>query len=255
MNPIVEHICAVSLSVTALGLLYSSTVMNNDFSDTSSVKKENILFEPVNPSISDVSSRNTREALSEGGGKRPRVYTTYEDRYETISDAGIIVWSWEGGATVKKEQLAKTIEAVQSRLSIVPKGSENHVALLLETSAVESSRGLIVKQVGGPARGIFQMEPRTEKCTRNWLKARFPKVYEEVMVFYDKNQSPEWNRTHNVPYNVAMSTAYYWRRLGDSLAKNITTLEDRAKVWKKHYNTYLGRGTIAGYIKKSLEYL
>ena len=90
---------------------------------------------------------------------------------------------------------------------------------------------------------------------RSWLKDNFPRVHDEVMAFYDKKKSPEWNLTHNVPYNVAMSTAYYWRRMGDSLAGNITTLEDRAKVWKTHYNTYLGKGSIAGYIKKAGKYL
>ena len=186
---------------------------------------------------------------------RVKMRVTYKDRFDTAKDTKIIVWSWEGGATVKKEQLAQTIEAVHERLSIVPKGSADHVALLMETSAVESSRGYIVRQVGGPARGIFQMEPTTERCMRSWLKDNFPRVHDEVMAFYDKKKSPEWNLTHNVPYNVAMSTAYYWRRMGDSLAGNITTLEDRAKVWKTHYNTYLGKGSIAGYIKKAGKYL
>lgn len=186
---------------------------------------------------------------------RVKMRVTYKDRFDTTKDTKIIVWSWEGGATVKKEQLAQTIEAVQERLSIVPKGSADHVALLMETSAVESSRGYIVRQVGGPARGIFQMEPTTERCMRSWLKDNFPSIHDEVMAFYDKKKSPDWNRTHNVPYNVAMSTAYYWRRMGDSLAENITTLEDRAKVWKTHYNTYLGKGSIAGYIRKAEKYL
>ena len=186
---------------------------------------------------------------------RVKMRVTYRDRFGTSKDTKIIVWSWEGGATVKKEQLAQTITAVHERLSIVPKGSADHVALLMETSAVESSRGYIVRQVGGPARGIFQMEPTTERCMRSWLKDNFPRVHDEVMAFYDKKKSPEWNLTHNVPYNVAMSTAYYWRRMGDSLAGNITTLEDRAKVWKTHYNTYLGKGSIAGYIKKAGKYL
>lgn len=186
---------------------------------------------------------------------RVKMRVTYRDRFDTAKDTKIIVWSWEGGATVKKEQLAQTIEAVHERLSIVPKGSADHVALLMETSAVESSRGYIVRQVGGPARGIFQMEPTTEQCMRSWLKDNFPSVHDEVMAFYDKKKSLEWNITHNVPYNVAMSTAYYWRRMGDSLAGNITTLEDRAKVWKTHYNTYLGKGSIAGYIKKAGKYL
>lgn len=186
---------------------------------------------------------------------RAKMRVTYKNRFDTSKDTEIIVWSWEGGATVKKEQLAQTIAAVHERLSIVPKDSADHVALLMETSAVESMRGIVVRQKGGPARGIFQMEPTTERCTLGWLKDNFPKVHGEVMAFYDKSKSPEWNRTHNVPYNVAMSTVYYWRRMGDGLTDRIGTLEDRAKVWKTHYNTYLGKGSIAGYIKKAGKYL
>lgn len=207
----------------------------------------------VTPTIKGDSIKRQVEDVE--ANPRAKMRVTYKDRFDTSKDTKIIVWSWEGGATVKKDQLAQTIEAVQERLSIVPRGSENHVALLLETSAVESSRGYIVRQVGGPARGIFQMEPTTERCMRSWLKDNFPSVHDEVMAFYDKKKSPDWNRTHNVPYNVAMSTAYYWRRMGDSLAENITTLEDRAKVWKTHYNTYLGKGSIAGYIRKAGKYL
>lgn len=207
----------------------------------------------VTPTIKGDSIKRQVEDVE--ANPRVKMRVTYKDRFDTSKDTKIIVWSWEGGATVKKEQLAQTITAVHERLSIVPKGSKDHVALLMETSAVESSRGYIVRQVGGPARGIFQMEPTTERCMRSWLKDNFPRVHDEVMAFYDKKKSPEWNLTHNVPYNVAMSTAYYWRRMGDSLADNITTLEDRAKVWKTHYNTYLGKGSIAGYIKKAGKYL
>ena len=208
---------------------------------------------PIPPVVKGASIKRQVEDVE--ANPRAKMRVTYKDRYDTSKDTKIIVWSWEGGATVKREQLAQTIAAVHERLSIVPKGSEDHVALLMETSAVESSRGYIVRQKGGPARGIFQMEPATERCTLGWLKNNFPKVHGEVMAFYDKSKSPDWNRTHNVPYNVAMSTVYYWRRMGDGLTDRIGTLEDRAKVWKTHYNTYLGKGSIAGYIEKAGKYL
>lgn len=45
------------------------------------------------------------------------------------------------------------------------------VELLLLTCAAESAMGKYIMQVGGPARGIFQMEPNTEKdIWENWLK-------------------------------------------------------------------------------------
>ena len=142
----------------------------------------------VTPTIKGDSIKRRVEDVE--ANPRVKMRVTYKDRFDTSKDTKIIVWSWEGGATVKKEQLAQTIEAVHERLSIVPKGSADHVALLMETSAVESSRGYIVRQVGGPARGIFQMEPTTERCMRSWMKDNFPRVDDEVMAFYDKKKSP-----------------------------------------------------------------
>lgn len=188
-------------------------------------------------------------------------YTTENSVITNIPDkqpdkiSKIIVWSWNGGSTIKTEQLKETIDAVQSKLSFIPEKNEHYIFLLLETSAAESLNGIFVKQKKGPARGIFQMEPETEKCTLKWLKNNNKEAYAEVMFFYERKKSPDWNRTYNVPYGIALSSAYYWRRLGDDLSNKITTLEDRAVVWKTYYNTHLGKGTVSGYIEKSKKYL
>lgn len=185
----------------------------------------------------------------------PKFRVTHEERFETSQDIRIVVWTWRGGSSVNSDQLRQTIAAVHERLSIIPRGHSGYVDLLMETCAAETLLGEIVRQRNGPALGIFQMLRTTERDTLAWLKRRFPEVYIEVRSFYNRRKSAEWNLTKNVPYSAAVSTAYYWRRCGDALAGLLETRDNRARVWKKYYNTYLGKGTVSGYIEKSERYL
>lgn len=179
---------------------------------------------------------------------------TYNNKSKISIEETIIVWSWNGGNTIKLDQLKQTVIAVQERISIP--NNEHTVALILETSAVESSRGIdMIQKGGGPARGLLQMEPATEKWLKKWLKKNHPSIYQEVIHFYNNKKDATWNRTYNVPYQIAMSTAYYWHKCGDKLFSLITTRENRAKVWKQYYNTMKGKGTISKYHKKSEKYL
>lgn len=185
----------------------------------------------------------------------PKFRVTHEERFETSQDIRIVVWTWRGGSSVNADQLRQTIAAVHERLSIIPREHSGYVDLLMETCAAETLLGEIVRQRNGPALGIFQMLRTTERDTLAWLKRRFPGVYAEVRSFYNRRKSAEWNLTKNVPYSAAISTAYYWRRCGDALADLLETRDSRARVWKKYYNTYLGKGTVSGYIEKSERYL
>lgn len=177
----------------------------------------------------------------------------YENKDEVSIENTIVIWSWKGGDTVKLDQLKQTITAVQKCISIP--SNEHTTLLLLETSAVESSRGIDMIQKGGSARGILQMMPSTERFIKKWLKKHHPSIHKEVISFYNNNKSVEWNRSYNVPYQIAMSLAYYWHKCGDKFPSLITTREDRAKVWKRYYNTYKGKGTISKYHEKAEKYL
>lgn len=177
----------------------------------------------------------------------------YENKDEISIENTIVIWSWKGGDTVKLDQLKQTITAVQKCISIP--SNEHTTLLLLETSAVESSRGIDMIQKGGSARGILQMMPSTEKFLKKWLKKYHPSIHKEVISFYNNNKSVEWNRSYNVPYQIAMSLAYYWHKCGDKLPSLITTRKDRARIWKRYYNTYKGKGTISKYHEKAEKYL
>lgn len=166
-------------------------------------------------------------------------------------DPKIVVWSWKGGNTIRKEQLERTIMAVLLRL---PKTTSDWsaVQLLLETSAVESNRGVHVTQLkSGPARGIYQMEINTIEDTLSWLKKYHRDQYKEVQVFYNRKESKEWNYKYNVPWQTAMAISYYWRMsYGNDAIKNATSVENRAKLYKKVWNTHKGATSIATYYEK-----
>lgn len=161
----------------------------------------------------------------------------------------IIVWSWKGGGTIRKDQLESTILAVLLRLPMVT-ADQSMVKLLQETAAIESDRGVYVSQLGnGPARGIFQMEINTIKDTIAWLNSKH--MYNQVRVFYNKNKSEEWNYQHNVPWQIAMAAAYYVRMAGNNIIKSTANRNDRERVYKKYWNTHKGKSTKEKYFAKA----
>lgn len=180
------------------------------------------------------------------GPKEPEV----ENNKKPINPK-IVVWSWKGGSTIKKEQLERTILAVLLKLPQTT-ADWSAVQLLMETAAVESHRGTHVTQLrSGPARGIYQMEVATIKDTLKWLKKNKVEQYKAVQFYYNKKESEEWNYKHNVPWQTAMAISYYWRMsYGNDAIKDALTVEDRANLYKKIWNTSKGATSIAVYYEK-----
>ena len=186
--------------------------------------------------------------LSNKKKDRTTKYTNNSDSYK------IVVWSWKGGNSVKKDQLEKTINAVLSRLDHVPL-HENLVALLMETAAVESHRGTYMTQLNnGPARGIYQMEYTTIIDTLNWLKKYHKDVYNSVQVFYNKKETEEWNYCYNVPWQTAMAITYYWRLRGSDIIDLCGSRYDRAMLYKLVWNTKKGKTTLTKYFQDTETY-
>mgnify|MGYP001565764624 CR=1 FL=1 len=114
--------------------------------------------------------------------------------------------------------------------------------LLMLTAAQESHLGTYLKQKGGPALGVYQMEPATHvDLYRNFIQLRpslaeklrlmvpsFPVVGSEILV-------------GNLYYATAIARVHYFR-----VAEPLPSLhtEALAKYWKKHWNTELGKGTV-----------
>lgn len=114
--------------------------------------------------------------------------------------------------------------------------------LILGTCAVETNMGSYLRQMSGPALGIYQMEPLTANDI--WLN------------FIDKNRklrSLIFEATEYIqrPNNLALMTnlAYatimcrvHYLRVSEKLPE-VGDFTAMANYWKKWYNTPLGRGT------------
>lgn len=142
-------------------------------------------------------------------------------------------------------------QIVRPALKLMKLYSPQAEQLLMGTMAQESALGTYVYQVpSGPARGIFQMEPDTERdIWENYLAYR-PELAEAVRKI--KGTSPEpliWN----LYYQVAMARLHY-RRVAEPLPV-LNDIPAMAQYWKRYYNTPKGKGTEAEFIENYHRYL
>ena len=146
---------------------------------------------------------------------------------------------------MKIEQLKHYIvEPVLKKLKLF---SEEAVALIVGTAMTESLGGEYIHQVGGPACGIYQMEPRTAKdILENYLPYK-PELQLSVRRLYIPELTLEENLISNLPWATAMCRIHYLR-VKEVIPK---TIEGRAKYWKKYYNTSLGKGRLESYLSKA----
>ena len=129
------------------------------------------------------------------------------------------------------------------------------VELLMLTCAVESNFGTYLKQVRGPARGVFQMEPTTEKdIWQNYLAYKDRTV--SAVERYDT--SDEHDLYWNLGYQIILARVHYLRvsQPLPNIHPNPTKQDvvALARYWKEHYNTVLGAGTIDKAIDKYYQY-
>jgi len=129
--------------------------------------------------------------------------------------------------------------------SLVGKAAEN---LLLGTVLQESAGGKYLQQLGGPALGIFQIEPAThEDVFDSFLKYR--PDWENTIIKLASRQfylAPNDELVFNLRYSCAIARLVYWR------APHPLPHEDNvrglAEYWKLHFNTVAGAGTVEQFI-------
>ena len=132
--------------------------------------------------------------------------------------------------------------------------SRSALNLLLGTAAVESEMGLYLYQThGGPARGIFQQEPKDvfdiwDRYLRYRGKLRFL-VGEVTGVF----NADEKHLPGNMLFQIVMARVHY-RRIPFSLPRH-DNIEGLAHYWKSHWNTCEGKGTVEDFISKYNKYV
>ena len=142
--------------------------------------------------------------------------------------------------------------------------SESAVNLLLGTAAQESHMGTYLKQIKGPALGIFQMEPATHKDVWvNWLSHNrnvadtilnisFFAESDDFDLYqpcFDFAKTFQYSLISNLFYATAMARIHYYR-VPEHLP-NADDWEGLAKYWKKYYNTKNGKGTVEEFLENA----
>lgn len=155
---------------------------------------------------------------------------------------------------INKDQLRKYV--IRPTLKYLDLWSESAEDLLMGTSAQESQLGTYLHQLGnGPALGIYQMEPATQKdiwenflAYRPDLKKKISDI-SAIKFMYEGDNQMMWN----LAYATAMCRIHYLRVPEALPAYN--NLEAYAAYWKKYYNTPLGAGTEKEFVENYRKYV
>ena len=132
--------------------------------------------------------------------------------------------------------------------------SADAVELLMFTAAHESKLGTYLKQLnGGPARGIFQIEPTTwNDVFMNYLNYR--EDLSNVVEEFDLVDFTDYiNMIGNLPMQIIMARIIYLR-VPEAIPSRFD-LGAMAKYYKKYWNTHLGAATIVGALGSYKKYV
>tara|TARA_R110000782_G_C14819221_1_gene413884 strand:- start:31680 stop:32147 length:468 start_codon:yes stop_codon:yes gene_type:complete len=117
--------------------------------------------------------------------------------------------------------------------------------LLLGTAAQESRFEYIHQLGGGPALGLWQMEPATHNdIVNNYLQYR-PELAAAIFRASGCAGFAANNLLKNLSYACAMARVHYLR-VREALPAD---LDGQAAYWKLHYNTPLGKGLVHEYVQ------
>lgn len=138
---------------------------------------------------------------------------------------------------MKKNELQNLITETLLGINLY---SDNALNLLLGTCAQESAFGKYRKQLGGgPALGIFQMEPATFRdICDNFLRYK-PELISKIQKISQVDSFEPNDLVNNDKLAICFARIHYLR-VKSSIPSDISGW---AKYWKQHYNTRLGKGT------------
>lgn len=131
-----------------------------------------------------------------------------------------------------KKQFKDLIERVLKEYDLY---SPEAVDLLLGTAAVESQFGTYLRQLNGPAIGVFQMEP----ATFDWLQGVYQYRFKYLQL----------KTAQHLEYDLWLAILMARLRYTVDRLDIPKTLEGQAAYWKRVYNTPKGAGTEAKYLK------
>lgn len=134
--------------------------------------------------------------------------------------------------------------------------------LIMGTAAHESHLGDYIEQSGGgPALGIFQMEPATlQDCYANYLdyradlKAKVDGFLAPQPAKSDGTPDKEKQLATNLAYAAALCRIRYYRAPA-AMPTDADDVNALAQYWKQYYNTKQGAGTVEQFVSDYNRYL
>ncbi|MCG8689693.1 MAG: hypothetical protein MI806_00645 [Minwuiales bacterium] len=139
---------------------------------------------------------------------------------------------------------ARVVRPVLETIGLHSMAAEN---LLLGTAAQESNFRHLVQLGGGPALGLYQMEPAThDDIWENYLAfrgERAAKVEGFLVLDQDRTEQLVWN----LAYATAMCRIHYLRVPSPLPAPD--DVQGLGRYWKEFYNTSQGRGTVDEFVE------
>lgn len=148
-----------------------------------------------------------------------------------------------------KDELRKLISDTLRGIGLY---SDHAVELLMGTCAQESHLGKYRRQIGGgPALGIFQMEPATfTDIHMNFLRFK-PELLKKVMKAAGVTALRASDLVDNDSLAVCMARVHYLR-VKEALPAD---LPGWAGYWKRYYNTPLGKGKESEFVENYKKYV
>lgn len=138
------------------------------------------------------------------------------------------------------EQLRNLI--ILPSLSKLQHYSEDASELLVFTCAVESEGGTYLKQIKGPALGIYQMEPNTyNDIWQNFIRKRSDIALILSSQFNAYRMPDEQRMIYDLEFATIMARLFYLR-INEVLPKS-TDIEEMYDYYKKYWNTEKGAST------------
>jgi hypothetical protein len=140
-------------------------------------------------------------------------------------------------------------ETIRPTLNELGLGGNAAEELLLGTAIQESDLVHRTQIGGGPALGLYQMEPDTHNdIWENFLEYR-PQLKDRVSAFLT-SEDKLYNLQHNDAYATAMARIHYSRVSSELPSSGDIT--GQAEYWKQHYNTDQGHGEVSDYINNCI---
>jgi hypothetical protein len=146
-----------------------------------------------------------------------------------------------GDFMIDQKQLRNLITRILEDADLLNYSDGREIELLMMTAATESNLGEYIRQKGGgPALGIFQMEPLThDDHWDHYIKyhAYLPAIFKAFYV-----DPHHILLEYDLRYAIIMARIHYLRdREPIPPAKDV---EGLARYYKRVWNTYLGKATV-----------